>query len=454
MAHQGERAAHADVPRPARTDRGVDHRQPKRAARVMGRAALDPRDAGRRQDGRGCLDRHTALSQPAAERPRAGDWRGLLVCRRARALRCAAVVFLHAFRRALRARAHRDPRDPAGAALRGTAGARVESASMKSRQAVIAAVFVLLGLPGALALVEAVSFYVANASNGSFVSSWPKREYLLYVPRSYDRTRPTPLVISLHGASLWGAAQKETSQWNRVADEHGFIVVYPSGEGVGGARVWREGDGAEPSRDVRFISELIDTLDVRYNIDPLMIYANGLSNGGGMSFVLSCTLSDRIAAVGMVGAALLLPFSWCTDQRPMPMIAFHGTADAAAPYKGGFSWVAPQRFQGVRAFTASWARRNRCGTNPVDSVVATDVGRLEYTKCADDAAVVLYTIKGGGHTWPGGQPLPEWFVGRTSNSIDASSLMWAFFRAHRLREAQTGAPPPPARLRPAFPTRR
>src|SRR3989449_6202544 len=52
-----------------------------------------------------------------------------------------------------------------------------------------------------------------------------------------------------------------------------------------------------------------------------------------------------------------------------------------------------------RAFTASWARRNRCGTNPVDSVVATDVTRLEYTKCADDAAVVLYTIKGGGHTW-------------------------------------------------------
>ena|SRR5437763_14924117 len=80
-----------------------------------------------------------------------------------------------------------------------------------------------------------------------------------------------------------------------------------------------------------------------------------------------------------------------------------------------------------------------CGTNPLDSVVATDVTRLEYTTCADDAAVVLYTIKGGGHTWPGGQPLPEWFVGRTSKSIDASSLMWAFFRAHRLREAQTGA---------------
>jgi polyhydroxybutyrate depolymerase len=311
---------------------------------------------------------------------------------------------------------------------------------MTSRKGVLGAALVLLGLPVLLVVIEAVSFSLSNRSSGSFVSSGQSREYLLYVPGSYDQSKPTALVISLHGAGLWGAAQKETSQWNRVADEHGFIVVYPSGAGGGGPRVWHEGVGAGPSRDVRFISELIDTLEARYNIDPRMIYANGLSNGGGMSFALSCTLSDRIAAVGMVGAALLLPFSWCTDQRPVPMIAFHGTADSAAPYKGGFSWVAPTRFQGVRAFTTSWARRNRCGTNPVDSVVATDVTRREYPNCADDAAVVLYTIEGGGHTWPGGKPLPEWFVGPTSNSIDATSLMWDFFREHPLRAARTATP--------------
>ena len=175
----------------------------------------------------------------------------------------------------------------------------------------IGAALALLGLPVLLALAEAVSFNEANRPSGSFVSSGRKREYLLYVPSSYDRATPTALVISLHGASLWGAAQKETSQWNRVADEYGFIVVYPSGEGGGGPRVWHEGSEAGPSRDVRFISELIDTLQARYNIDPGMIYANGLSNGGGMSFALSCTLSNRIAAVGMVGAALLVPFSWC-----------------------------------------------------------------------------------------------------------------------------------------------
>jgi polyhydroxybutyrate depolymerase len=44
----------------------------------------------------------------------------------------------------------------------------------------------------------------------------------------------------------------------------------------------------------------------------------------------------------------------------------------------------------------------------------------------------LYTIRGGGHTWPGGGPMPEWFVGSTTRSIDASALMWAFFSQHPL----------------------
>jgi polyhydroxybutyrate depolymerase len=177
---------------------------------------------------------------------------------------------------------------------------------------------------------------------------------------------------------------------------------------------------------------LIDTLEAAYNIDPTRIYANGLSNGGGMAFVLSCTLSDRIAAVGMVAAAQLLPWSWCTDHRPVPMIEFHGTADPVTPYNGGRTWVAPEPFPSIPTWTANWARRNRCGTNPVESVVAADVTRLEYTNCADDAAVVLYRVQGGGHSWPGGKPLPEWLVGSTSNGVDATSQMWAFFREHPL----------------------
>ncbi len=307
----------------------------------------------------------------------------------------------------------------------------------------LGAALALVGLPVAIVPIEAVSFYSANRDNGSFVSSGEKREYVLYVPRSYDRSRPTPLVISMHGAGLWGAAQRDISRWNELANRKGFIVVYPSGFGGNGVRIWRAEPGDDLKKDVRFISELIDTLSVSYNIDSTRIYANGLSNGGGMSFALSCTLSNRIAAVGMVGAAQTLPWRWCEsreegrgkreEERPVPVISFHGTADPAVPYNGGPSWISARPFPSVPKWSANWAKRNSCNDNPLDSTVSSDVTRREYTGCADNAAVVLYTIHGGGHTWPGGMQLPEWFVGRTTRSIDATSLMWAFFVEHPRR---------------------
>lgn len=312
---------------------------------------------------------------------------------------------------------------------------------MANRRAVIGAVLILISLPLLLALAGAASFVADNRSNGSLVSSGESRDFLLYVPPSYDRSKPTPLVISLHGALMWGAAQKEMSQWNRVADAEGFIVVYPSGVRGHGPRIWRE-DGAErQARDVKFISELIDTLRANYNIDAARVYANGLSNGGGMSFALSCDIPNRIAAVGMVGAAQLMPFESCRDHRPFPMITFHGTDDRQVPYGGGKTLAAPERFPNVQLWVAKWAQRNGCAPAPVDSVVAVDVTRRIYMKCAAGADVVLYTILGGGHTWPGGQPLPEWFAGRTTNSIDASREMWAFFRAHAVRGTPNGTNP-------------
>jgi polyhydroxybutyrate depolymerase len=309
-----------------------------------------------------------------------------------------------------------------------------DPASAGGGRPALRAAFVLLVAPVALAVVLCVSFYARNRDNGGFVSSGEKRTYRLYVPKSYDPARPTPLVISMHGGGLWGAAQMEMSQWNAVADEQGFLVVYPSGAGGGGPRHWRVGVGDGSRRDVRFIAELIDALKASHTIDPTRIYADGLSNGGGMAFLLSCTLSDRIAAVGLVASAQFLPWSACEDQTPVPVIAFHGTNDRFTPYHGGTSWVARDHvFPSIPTFTADWARRNRCGAKPVESAVAADVTRLEYTGCADDASVVLYTIRGGGHTWPGGRPMPEWFAGSTSASVDASRQAWAFFQAHPLQ---------------------
>src|SRR5438094_8883761 len=204
---------------------------------------------------------------------------------------------------------------------------------MNTRKLVIGAVLVIIGLPLVLVLIVVGSIHVLDRTNGAIISSGRERTYLLYVPPSYDRAKPTPLVISMHGAAGWPAQQMNLSRWNRLAESQGFLVVYPSGSDV--PKIWHVDRGAGLTRDVTFISALIDTLEAAYNIDPTRIYANGLSAGGGMAFVLSCTLSDRIAAVGLVAAGQPMDWSWCTGQRPVPVSAFQGAADSTRTTQGG-----------------------------------------------------------------------------------------------------------------------
>ncbi len=303
--------------------------------------------------------------------------------------------------------------------------------------------FIVIAAPLTLVLVTMVYPSFKYRTNGSIMSGSEEREYLLYVPKSYDAAKPTPLVISLHGAMNWPGFQEEITRWNQTADANGFIVVYPAGTGTG-PRMWEMAGWRNPAQmpDVRFIAALIDRLQKRYNIDPARIYADGLSNGGGMAFVLSCTLANRIAAIGAVAAAQLLPFNWCKDETPVPMIAFHGDADNIVPYEGGRVWIAPLPFPNVPQWVASWAQRNRCAPKPVEWPAAADVRRTQYTGCADNAVVVLYTVKGGGHTWPGGGAIPGWLaaemalfglpIGARTDNIDATRELWKFFRDHPL----------------------
>jgi polyhydroxybutyrate depolymerase len=299
---------------------------------------------------------------------------------------------------------------------------------------IVRGVFVLVVVPILLGLVVVASIRLLDRTNGSVVVSGRTRRYLVHVPHSYDRTRPTPLVISMHGTGGWPGQQQYLSQWSRLADAQGFIVVYPAGTGF--PRIWHVFRDAGLQRDVMFISAMIDTLERTYDIDSSRIYADGFSNGGGMAFVLSCTLSDRIAAIGLVAAAETLPWNWCEDRRPMPMIAFHGTDDPIIPYTGGHSPLAREIFPNVETWASSWAHRNDCASKARDSTVTTDVTRRQYTGCVDSATVVLYTIRGGGHTWPGGKPLPSIIVGATSHEIDATKEMWSFFRERSLHAGQ------------------
>jgi polyhydroxybutyrate depolymerase len=288
---------------------------------------------------------------------------------------------------------------------------------------------VLVGIVLGCALFVGVVYLVINQHNGKIVSYGQVRKYLLYVPDSYDPSTPTPLVISLHGFAEWPAHIRSITGWNDLADEHGLIVVYPSGTKF--PKRWSTDSNSrrpeDPLLNVTFIADLIDALSLEYNIDQNRVYANGFSNGGGMAFLLACELADRIAAIGGVASADYYQGEECQPSRPVPVIAFHGTEDNFVSYYG--RWRSPKTYQKPRVpkWIEAWAARYQCSPEPVELPSGGEVSGVQYLGCDQEAEVHFYTIEGGGHAWPGGKPMPEFIVGHTTEDIDATRVMWAFF---------------------------
>lgn len=283
-------------------------------------------------------------------------------------------------------------------------------------------------------LVLAAGLAVFAPTNGSLQSSRETRRYLLYVPKSLDQSSPVPLVITIHGFAEWPAHVRDVTRWNKLADKEGFIVVYPSGTKF--PKRWaafnENNPGSGETKDVQFLSDLIDKLESEYNIDLQRVFINGFSNGGGMSYLAGCQLSDRVAAIGGVSGAYLFPMESCTPARPVPMIAFHGTADPIVPFNGGPSHSFDIPFAAIPDWISARAGLNGCRAIPQISQPTSGVTVQQYTSCSQGAEVVLYTLEGQGHDWAGGKALPKWLVGNHSDAVNATELIWDFFKQHPL----------------------
>jgi polyhydroxybutyrate depolymerase len=149
-----------------------------------------------------------------------------------------------------------------------------------------------------------------------------------------------------------------------------------------------------------------------------------------MSLALACTLSARIAAIGSVVGAYFYPLEACQQTRPVPMIAFHGTADKLVSYYGGPSERLDYPFPSIPKFMKEVAQRSGCKISPIEREVNS---KVHFTGYSGSAEVILYTIVDGEHAWPVGNRLPRWLAGNASTAIDATSVMWEFFKEHCLK---------------------
>lgn len=295
----------------------------------------------------------------------------------------------------------------------------------------------------ALAIVSLTSPPAQGASVDQAIDiGGMRRTYVLHVPPALPGTTAVPLVFALHGGGGTGRQIERATRFSDVADRAGFIAVYPDGVG----RSWNDGRGdphitAQRERidDVAFIAALIGALSQRYRIDSRRVYVTGISNGGFMAQLLAARLSDRIVAIAPVAAGMgpSVAASLRPDQ-PVSVLVINGTADPLVPYGGGS--VARDRGTTIptEEIVTNWAAANRCTAAPASTYLpdlnAADLSRVKvttYSGCAQRTEVVLYTIEGGGHTWPGGdQYLPPGLIGLVNRDIDATDVIWKFFASH------------------------
>lgn len=248
------------------------------------------------------------------------------------------------------------------------------------------------------------------------------RDYIVHIPGSYDNKVPIPLVLCFHGYGGTASGISYTN-FNDVSDTANFIVVYPQGTLLKRKSHWNVGGWTLDSKidDVGFISSLLDSLSERYNINQSRIYSTGMSNGGYMSFLLACQLSDRIAAIASVtGSMTPQTYNLCNPQRPIPVLQIHGTNDQKVPYKGNRKWSLS-----INKVLEYWINHNNCDITPfemsfpdINNSDESNVHRLSWLNGDNSVITDHIIVNGGGH---------DWFGVWGNMDINSTAEIWKFF---------------------------
>jgi polyhydroxybutyrate depolymerase len=286
------------------------------------------------------------------------------------------------------------------------------------------------------------SWWLRPGATRSIIVGGMTRSYLVHVPKDHAQKTPLPVVLALHGATMNGPMMAWFSGLNRLAEEAGFIAVYPNGTGTSSSFFWNGGnccDSAAQNKvdDVAFINAVLDDLMRAYPVDAQRIYATGMSNGAIMAYRLASELSDRFAAIapvsGSVGTDIIQP------KGPVSVLHFHGTKDEYIPFTGGRGEksITGTNFRSVDDSIQMWVMANGCDESPRADTLSqnddeTTVTRKTYANGNYGSEVVLVMIEGGGHTWPG-RKSPSTTLGKSAMNVSANDLMWEFFQKHKLK---------------------
>lgn len=150
-----------------------------------------------------------------------------------------------------------------------------------------------------------------------------RREYALCIPPKYDSTKPTPLVVSLHGTSGDGPTYIPVNR--AECEKRGWLLVAPSADANIGFAMSRPG--------VALVLDVAAEVARRYNVDPNRIYLEGMSMGAHSAWYIGDHYPDRWAAILTRSGAPWLCDKFLDNFLHLPAYSLNGAADALVDVK-------------------------------------------------------------------------------------------------------------------------
>lgn len=287
----------------------------------------------------------------------------------------------------------------------------------------------------------------------TFSNGAGSRDYKVYVPTGKSET-PRAVIVMLHGCTQSADDFAAGTQMNRLADEHGFLVVYPEQPAhANPSRCWnwfkpqdqRRGAG-EPSLIAGITSEVVR----RHNADPRRVFVAGLSAGAAMAVVLGETYPELFAGVGAhsgmpYGSAHDIPSALAAMKggrsgmpelktmpgaarkpsgkavQAVPVIVFHGDRDHTVQASNADHIVQQASdAHGAQAADAGLRTSTQTGVAPGGRRFS----RTAHTDTVGEVLIESWTVHGAGHAWSGGHASGSY---TDSTGPDASAEMVRFF---------------------------
>ena len=265
------------------------------------------------------------------------------------------------------------------------------------------------------------------------------REFLIYVPESYDETKKQPLLFNFHGGGGTASGYLEYVDMRDLAENRQFILVYPQGsqidskEGKKNETHWNPDlksvkFNKSDADDYGFLESMIENISSNYSINLKRVYVCGFSNGADFALSAACYLHNKIAAAASVSglqSGEIIKSS--SPNPPKGIMLVHGTSDYSRPYNEGLKYFGITFNMSVPDIINYWVDVNKLEDDPVKmsfNIEGKDIDHFSYLNSNKKPLIEHYKIINGGHEW----------YDFEINGESLNEIIWDFLSEHKIKE--------------------